>query len=101
MRYLCQTFFGKANAECGEFMTLCELCVLQQSDGRCFNGHKTPPKMRCVDFAPGIERFCATPEDQVKQEQIKQMAVFFGIGGRELKRVVAMSEEANKSASVR
>lgn len=82
-------------------MTLCELCVLQQSDGRCSNGHKTPPKMRCVDFAPGIERFCATPADYVRQEQIKQMAVYFGITGRELKRVLAMSEAANGPAAVR
>lgn len=82
-------------------MTLCELCVLQQSDGSCSNGHKTPKKMRCVDFTPGIERFCATPADHVRQEQIKQMALFFGISGRELKRVMAMSEAANGSASAR
>ncbi len=82
-------------------MTLCELCVLQQEDGRCSNGYKTPAKMRCVDFSPGIERFCATPADQVRQEQIKQMAVYFGITGRELKRVMAMSEAANKPATVR
>lgn len=100
LRYLCRTYSGKANVKCGELMTLCELCVLQQSDGSCYNGHKTPKKMRCVDFAPGIERFCATPEDRTKQEQIKQMALFFGIAGRELKRVMAMSEDANKSASV-
>ena len=82
-------------------MTLCELCVLQQEDGRCSNGHKTPAKMRCVDFSPGIERFCATPADQVRQEQIKQMALYFGIAGRELKRVMAMSEAANKPASAK
>jgi hypothetical protein len=77
-------------------MTLCELCVLQQKDGHCSNGHKTPPKMRCVDFSPGIERFCATPADHVRHEQIKQMALFFGITGRELKRVMEMSEAAGK-----
>ena len=82
-------------------MTLCELCVLQQEDGRCSKGYKTPPKMRCVDFSPGIERFCATPADQVRHEQIKQMAVFFGITGRELKRVVAMSEAISRPEIVK
>ena len=77
-------------------MTLCELCRLQQTDGRCSNGHKTPPKMRCVDFSPGIERFCATPADYVRQEQIRQMAVYFGLTGKELKRVQEMSEAANR-----
>jgi len=79
------------------FMTLCEFCMLQQSDGKCSNGHKTPPKMRCVDFAPGISRFCATPGDYVGQDQLKQMATYFGISGRELKRVLAMSEHSEKS----
>jgi hypothetical protein len=78
-------------------MTLCELCVLQQTDGHCSKGHKTPPKMRCVDFSPEIEQFCATRADRVKMEQIKQMAMFFGLAGKELKRVMAMSEAANKS----
>jgi hypothetical protein len=57
--------------------------------------------MRCIDFAPGIERFCATPADYVKQEQIRQMALFFGLAGRELKRVQAMSEAVNGPAMVR
>jgi hypothetical protein len=52
--------------------------------------------MRCIDFSPGIEQFCATPADYVKQVQIKQMALFFGLSGKELKRVVAMSEAANR-----
>ena len=82
-------------------MTLCELCVLQRSDNSCSEGHTTPKKMRCVDFAPGIERFCATPADYVKQEQIKQMALFFGLAGRELRRVLAMSEAVNGSEMVR
>ena len=82
-------------------MTLCEFCVLQQSDKSCSNGHKTPSKMRCADFAPGIERFFATPADYVGQEQLKQMALYFGLAGKELKRVLAMSEAASKSASVK
>jgi len=82
-------------------MTLCEFCVLQQSDGRCSNGHTIPKKMRCVDFSPGIERFCATPGDYMGQEQLKQMALFFGLAGKELKRVLAMGEATSRSASVR
>jgi hypothetical protein len=78
-------------------MTLCEFCVLQQADGSCSNGHTTPKKMRCVDFAPGIERFCSTPADYVGQEQLKQMALFFGLAGKELKRVLEMSKAARRS----
>jgi hypothetical protein len=66
--------------------------MLQQADSRCSKGHKTPKKMKCVDFTPGIERFCATPADYTGRDQLKQMALFFGIAGRELERVLAMSE---------
>jgi hypothetical protein len=48
--------------------------------------------MRCVDFTPGIERFCSTPTDYTGREQLKQMASFFGIKGKELERVLTMSE---------
>jgi len=82
-------------------MTLCEFCVLQQADNHCSLGHKTPAKMRCVDFAPGINRFCATPADYAGQEQLKQMALFFGIAGRELKRVMAMGEPSKGSEMVK
>jgi len=73
-------------------MTLCEFCVLQQKDGVCSRGHTTPKTMKCVDFTPGIERFCSTPADYTGREQLKQMASFFGIKGKELKRVLVMSE---------
>ncbi|MGE0882214.1 MAG: hypothetical protein AB7P14_01600 [Blastocatellales bacterium] len=82
--------------ERGEIMTLCEFCMLQQPDGSCSNGHKKPLKMRCMDFAPGISRFCKTPSDFEGQDQLKQMALFFGIAGKELKRVLAMGESAKK-----
>lgn len=72
-------------------MTLCEFCKLQQPDGLCSIGRTIPKKMRCVDFAPGIERFCS-PQDYAGQEQLKQMAVFFGLAGKELKRVLALGE---------
>jgi len=76
----------------GEPMTLCEFCVLQQADGRCASGRPTPKKMRCVEFTPGIERFCSTPGDYAGPEQLRQMALFFGLAGKELKRVLALSE---------
>lgn len=76
-------------------MILCELCVLQQADGRCAYGRPTPKKMRCVDFAPGVERFCSIPADYTGREQLKQMALFFGLAGKELKRVLALSEARN------
>jgi hypothetical protein len=56
--------------------------------------------MRCVDFTPGIERFCSTPADYVGQEQLKQMALFFGLAGKELKRVLEMSEATGRSGTV-
>jgi hypothetical protein len=78
-------------------MTLCEFCVLQQADGRCSYGRTTPKKMRCVDFTPGIERFCSTPADFTGREQLKQMASFFGIAGRELEKVLAMGDIQGRS----
>jgi hypothetical protein len=73
-------------------MTLCEFCVLQQTDGRCSRGRSTPTKMKCVEFTPGIERFCSTPSDYSGREQLKQMASHFGLAGKELERVLALSE---------
>ena len=71
-------------------MTLCEFCTLQQADGRCAMGYTIPKKMRCGGFAPGIERFCSTPADYVGPEQLRQMALFFGLAGKELKLVLAL-----------
>ncbi len=73
-------------------MTLCEFCILQQSDGRCSDGLSIPKKMRCVSFTPGIEKFCATPADYAGQEQLKQMAQFFGLAGKELNRVLSLTD---------
>ena len=71
-------------------MTLCELCTLQAADKSCMNGLSLPTKMRCSDFTPGIERFCATPADYARKDQVYQMALFFGLKGKELKRVQTM-----------
>lgn len=71
-------------------MLLCELCSQQTAGKICSVGNEAPKKMKCVDFKPGIEKFCATPEDYKGKEQVYQMAVFFGLKGRELKRVQLM-----------
>lgn len=71
-------------------MLLCELCTLQAPDQKCSWGNNLPKNMRCADFKPGIERFCATPEEYTGKQQVYQMAIFFGLKGRELKRVQAM-----------
>jgi len=71
-------------------MILCELCRLQTSDQTCSRGNSIPKKMKCTDFTPGLERFCATPGDYAGRDQVYQMAIFFGLKGKELKRVQAM-----------
>jgi hypothetical protein len=73
-------------------MKLCELCIHQKAEGKCAVGRPIPQKMRCTDFTPSIERFCATPADYAGREQLKQMAVFFGLAGKELRRVLTLSE---------
>lgn len=73
-------------------MTLCEFCILQEGVGRCANGRPIPKKMRCADFTPAIEKFCASPKDYSGQNQLRQMALFFGLAGKELKRVLALGE---------
>ncbi len=47
--------------------------------------------MGCREFDPSMERFCSDPEDFVSPAQIVQMATFFGMKGRELKKVNLMA----------
>lgn len=77
-------------------MKLCELCVHQRVIGVCAMSRQMPQKMRCTDFTPGLERFFATPADYTGLDQLNQMAVFFGLSGKELRRVVALGEALNK-----
>lgn len=77
-------------------MTLCEFCVLQESDLRCAHGRTIPKKMRCVDFTPALERFCS-PQEYSGPEQLRQMALFFGLAGKELKRVLALGDSVQSS----
>ena len=54
--------------------------------------------MGCRDFDPSLERFCSEPKDFVSHAQIVQMATFFGMKGRELKKVnlMASREESTR-----
>jgi hypothetical protein len=75
-------------------------CGWQNADGSCATGHRPPQKMRCIDFTPSIERFCATPADYTGLAQFKQMALFFGFAGKELQRALELgSKEINKPAT--
>jgi hypothetical protein len=44
-------------------MKLCEFCIHQQADDKCAVDRPIPKKMKCIEFTPGIERFCATPAE--------------------------------------
>ncbi len=81
-------------------MTLCEFCRRFQADGKCGMGLRIPTGMRCQDFDPGIEKFCADPADFKGAGQIIQMGTYFGVKGKELKKIkqIATQEEEIRSA---
>ena len=72
-------------------MIVCEFCVRYRQDGQCGLGLNIPKGMGCHEFEPGMERFCSDPKDFVSPRQITEMATFFGIKGRELKKVKLMA----------
>jgi len=72
-------------------MIICEFC-LHHSHGSCRIGLTIPKTMRCREFAPGMEKFCADPADFVSPNQIVEMAKFFGIDKTELKKVKIIAE---------
>ena len=74
-------------------MTICEFCLHFQ-EGVCGVGLNIPKSMRCRQFSPGIEKFCAEPADFVSPNQIVEMARYFGIDKAELKRVRTIAEKA-------
>jgi hypothetical protein len=80
-------------------MNICEFCLQYQSDGKCGYGLSIPPRMNCPQFDPGINKFCADPKDFVSSRQIIQMATFFEIKGRELKKIkhIAALEEDTRA----
>jgi hypothetical protein len=72
-------------------MIVCEFCVQYRQDSQCGLGLNIPKGMGCHEFQPGMERFCSDPTDFVSPRQIVEMATFFGIKGRELKKVKLMA----------
>jgi hypothetical protein len=80
-------------------LIVCDFCRQYQQDGRCRLGLNIPKAMGCREFDPSMERFCADPKDFVSPAQIVQMATFFGIKGRELRKVSLMvaREESARS----
>ena len=80
-------------------MIICEFCRQYQPDGSCRLGLNIPKAMGCREFDPSMERFCSDPKDFVSPGQIVQMATFFGIKGRELKRVSLMVAREERARS--
>lgn len=78
-------------------MTICEFCNHFLPDGTCNLQLNKPRRMGCREFSPGIEKFCAQPQDFVSAGQIIQMATFFGIGGLELKKVKQLAQREEES----
>lgn len=77
-------------------MIICEFCLQYRQGGECGFGLRIPKGMRCPEFDPGVEKFCANPLDFHGASQIVQMATFFGLKGMELKKIkqIAAREEA-------
>ncbi|HEY0324291.1 MAG TPA: hypothetical protein VGC66_25315 [Pyrinomonadaceae bacterium] len=72
-------------------MIVCEFCAQYKKDGECALGLNIPQGMRCREFDPGMERFCADSKDFTSPRQITEMATYFGIKGIELKKVKLMA----------
>ena len=83
-------------------MTICDFCLLHSPESGCRLGLNIPKTMKCREFAPGIDRFCAKPADFVDPNQIIEMAKFFGIERTELKkvRIIAERRGADESCKV-
>ena len=78
-------------------MIVCELCSHYDRDGECRLILKIPKGMSCREFSPAIERFCSDPNDFVSSSQIIQMATFFGVKGKELKKVKLMAADEERA----
>ena len=73
-------------------MIICDFCLHYSQDGSCDLGLNIPKTMKCREFAPGIQKFCAKPTDFVSVDQIMEMATFFGLEKTELKKVRMIAE---------
>lgn len=78
-------------------MIVCEFCSKYRQDGSCGLGLNIAKGMRCHEFEPGMEMFCADSKDFVSPRQIAEMATFFGIKGPELKKVRLMAARAESA----
>ena len=79
-------------------MIVCEFCLHYTAGAECRLGLNLPKTMSCREFKPGIEKFCADPKDFVSENQIVQMATFFGFHRTELKKIKVMAAgEAKRS----
>ena len=81
-------------------MIVCDFCKCYRQGGECYLGLKIPKAMGCREFAPSLEKFCSEPKDFVGPAQIVQMATFFGMKGRELKKVNLMAAREEDSRPV-
>ena len=72
-------------------MIVCEFCLHYTESGDCQLGINIPKGMSCREFNPGIEKFCADRADFDSQQQIVQMATFFGFQRTELKKITVMA----------
>lgn len=72
-------------------MIVCDFCIQYRQDSKCGLGLNIPKAMGCREFDPAMERFCSNPNDFVSPSQIVQMATFFGLKGKELKKVKLMA----------
>lgn len=85
-------------------MSICDFCLRLQSDGKCGYGLSVPLRMRCQEFDPGINKFCADPKDFSGSRQIIQMATYFDFKGKELqkiKRIAAREEDVRAELPVK
>lgn len=73
-------------------MIICDFCLLRSQEGACRLGLNIPKTMKCREFSPGIESFCADPMDFVSPNQIIDMARYFGLEKTELKKVKIIAE---------
>lgn len=73
---------------------ICEFCLNYTKDGKCTVGLDIRKGMTCREFRPGMEKFCADPKDFVNGSQIVEMAMYFGLGRTELKKVKIMAARA-------
>jgi hypothetical protein len=73
-------------------MNICDFCLHRSQEASCNLGLNMPKTMRCREFAPGMQKFCAKPSDFVSVEQILEMAKFFGLEKTELKKVRVIAE---------